>query len=335
MNIGKIPVAKVNPPDVVEIRNDGATLDFAYDVKKTITYTDWPHWVDGLPVSRPLMEFAQQLRRKLPTVKFGVVELPRSRQRAFVQTITTGSSIPVVCELVVYRPNDEYALGTICYADLMDSSTSRWVYGVGSRKVNNGKMREDNWRRQYLMTTNIDKAVSNACKNLIRFSLTEIADESYRNFKYRLTEAADAVVGEAERFVSSCCNSRVIDTELRNLIRLGVEFVTPEFKAAAAQFLAADAQAAAVKAQRVGAYFIQLREDRVHEGMVADVLTYGMDVKRNRAQTPSETALLKDCDLPEDVQRSIAMLSMMSAETYVPGVGMKVSERTFWLERPY
>jgi hypothetical protein len=116
------------------------------------------------------------------------------------------------------------------------------------------------------------------------------------------------------------------------LIRLGVQFVTPEFKSAAAEMFKAQAEAEVVKARKIGAYFVQFRE---YVGVMrVNVLTFDKNFTEelfigeahNSTQFPAS-------DLPLDIQEKIAVLSMVEDGTSIPGVGRKVSATSFWLER--
>jgi hypothetical protein len=38
-------------------------------------------------------------------------------------------------------------------------------------------------------------------------------------------------------------------------------------------------------------------------------------------------------DLPEDIVKSISVLSILNDKQYVPRVGQKIDEYTYWIER--
>jgi hypothetical protein len=279
--------------------------------------------MDGVPVNRHMHDFAEALRKAMPGVKFGHDDALR------------GSSVVGMSELAVYYPGQEYALGYIGHGDY-SLTGSNCVYIVYSRKVANGKIRPGQRQHYMLQSESLDKAVKNAKRALLPYTNEEVANLSITDFGTHVRDLVEEADGEARAYVRKCRDEDVLAKELRNLISLGVQFVTPEFQAAATQFLTAEAEARDKKAHLQGAYFIRMYER--FDGMYADVLTYDRKVKdASRWSTikpsPTESVTLKAEDIPEDVQMKIATLSMMDAETYVPLVGYKASATTFWIER--
>jgi hypothetical protein len=186
-----------------------------------------------------------------------------------------------------------------------------------------------------LQSKDMDKAVKNAKRALLPYTMQEIADRSINNFAENTRAVVAEAESEAKGYIRKCRDEDVMEKELRNLIGLGVQFVTPEFQAAATQFLAAEAEAREKKNHMQGAYFIRLYER--FNGMHADVLTYDRNVKSANKYggkvEPIDLKTLKADELPEDVQMKIATLSMMDSDTYVPMVGLKASATSFWVER--
>ena len=277
--------------------------------------------IDGLPVNRHLHDFAEALRKAMPGVKFGYDE--------GLRTSSLGLS-----ELWVYYPGQEYALGYIGHGDYALSGINT-VYIVYSRKVTNGKIGDRHKQHRMLQTEKLETAVKNAKRALLPYTNQEVAERSMGQFAKNIREVVDEAESEARAYVNKCRDLDVLTRELRNLIGQGVQFVTPEFQAAATQFLTAEAEARDKKAHLQGAYFIRTYER--FDGMYADVLTYDRKVKEvfdwSTKPSPVESVTLKAEDIPEDVQMKIATLSMMDTDTYVPLVGFKASSTSFWVER--
>lgn len=277
--------------------------------------------IDGLPVNRHLYDFAEALRKAMPGVKFGYHESLRT------------SSLGL-CELWVYYPGQEYALGYVGHGDYALNSINT-VYVVYSRKVSNGKIRDRHKQHRMLQSEKMETAVKNAKRVLLPYTNQEVAERSMGKFAMNIREVVEEATKEAQAYVDKCRVHDVITRELRNLIGQGVQFVTPEFQNAAAQFLTAEAEARDKKAHLQGAYFIRMYER--FDGMYADVLTYDRRVKEvfdwSSKPSPADIVTLKVEDIPEDVQMKVATLSMMDAETYVPLVGFKASSTSFWVER--
>lgn len=278
--------------------------------------------IDGVPVNRYVHDFAAALRKSMPGVMFGYEEGLR----------TSGIGMT---ELAVYYPGQEYALGYIGHGDYSVSGSNS-VYVVYSRKVTNGKIHPNRRQHYMLQSESIDRAVKNAKRVLLPYTNPEVANLSMPEFGDSVRDVVSEAEAEANAYVRKCRDEDVLTRELRNLIGQGVQFVTPEFQNAAAQFLTAEAEARDKKAHLQGAYFIRMYER--FDGMYADVLTYDRTVKdagrwSSRRATPLDSVTLKAEDIPEDVQMKIATLSMMDVGTYVPLVGYKASATTFWVER--
>lgn len=278
--------------------------------------------IDGVPVIRYVHDFAVALRKAMPGVMFGYEEGLRA------------SGIGM-SELAVYYPGQEYALGYVGHGDYSVSGSNN-VYVVYSRKVTNGKINPNRRQHHMLQSESIDRAVKNAKRVLLPYTNPEVANLSMHEFGDNVRMVVEEAESEANAYVRKCRDEGVLARELRNLISLGVQFVTPEFQNAAAQFLTAEAEARGKKAHLQGAYFVRMYER--FDGMYADVLTYDRTVKdanrwSTKRATPVDSVTLKAEDIPEDVQMKIATLSMMDVGTYVPLVGYKASSTTFWVER--
>ena len=279
--------------------------------------------IDGVPVNSIMYNYATALRKAMPGVKFGCeVGLNWSKNTGFH-------------ELWVYYPGQEYALGYIGHGNYSVTEANS-VFIVYSRKVANGKINPNRKQHYMLQSANMDKAIKNAKRVLMPYTNQEVANQSITVFASNLREVVDEAASEANAYIRKCRDDEVITKELRNLIGLGVKFVTSEFQAAASQFLTAEAEAREKKTRLQGAYFIRMYER--FDGMHADILTFDRTIKdvgpwSSKGRQPVEQITLRSEDLPEDIQMKIATLSMMDVETYVPLVGLKVTATSFWIER--
>lgn len=280
------------------------------------------HIIDGVPVTLAMYNYATALRKAMPGVKFGCADDLNCCGLGFH-------------ELWVYYPGQEYALGYIGHGDY-SITESNTVYAVYSRKVANGKINPNRKQHYMLQSANMDKAIKNAKRVLMPYTNQEVANQSITSFANNLREVVDEAASEAHAYIRKCRDDEVITKELRNLIGLGVKFVTPEFQAAATHFLTAEAEVREKKTRLQGAYFIRMYER--FDGMHADILTFDRTIKdvgpwSSKGRQPVEQITLRSEDLPEDIQMKIATLSMMDADTYVPLVGLKVTATSFWIER--
>lgn len=292
---------------------------------RTITHAEHPSvfWIDGLPVPPELAQFANGLRKVSPSVTF----------KADTDDFKRYADYSVFHALHVCVSGCDFSLGTIMYGDNGVVKKGEMMYGVYARVIENKKIKD--WRKQHHMLVSADLArgIKNAAKSFVPYALSEIAEMSHHDFASNLRMVKSEAASTARSFVSKCTAQSVLMVELRHLIRTGVEFVTPEFKTAAAEFMAADAEAQAARERKVTGIFISLREER--GSMMAHTITCPGDMSSLSGTTGIDAApvSMPMGDMPHDWQGKIAVLSMQEAGTSVPGVGMRVSSNLFWVEQ--
>jgi len=279
--------------------------------------------VDGIPVSQRVYDFAMALRKAMPGVKFGSPDG------------SLGAGSRAWGELWVYYPGHEYCLGYIGHGDY-SITESNTVYAVYSRKVANRKINLRHKQHHILQSANMDRAIKNAKRVLLPYTNQEIANQSITTFAASLREVVSEAENEAIAYIRKCSDDEIMIRELRHLIALGVKFVTPEFQAAATQFLTSEAEAREKKTRLQGAYFVRMYERP--NGTHVDILTFSRTIREvscwnDKHQQPVEQTTLQLENLPKDIELKIATLSMMDVGTYVPLVGLKASTTSFWIER--
>lgn len=323
MSYDHMLVSALNP----NMSRDPATGDFVYN-GNSLTSAAHPYWLDGLPVTKQVLEFATELRKQCPNYKFGAVRFTHARYDGM------GSGHKFT-RLAVYVDSCEYVLGHIGYADFyISNDTDTETYMVYSRTIKNKKIHDSRDQHNMLMSVDLKRGVKNAAKSLRIYTMREIAKMSVGDFGSNLRSNRNDTVQEAHKFVSRI-TTNVMMAELRHLIRSGVEFVTPEFKDAAANFMTADEEAQKVKNTKYGGYFVTFTKTGPNKDVLqASVLTYskGLD-EYNGDPTPDGETVMPAADLPDDIQAKIAVLSMSADGAFVPGVGMKVSDTSYWIER--
>jgi len=141
-------------------------------------------------------------------------------------------------EYYIYREGEPYALGYVGYKNYAYTGEKKVMYTVFSRKINNGKYGHSD-RMYSAATTNFDKAVKNACRYLVPYSVEEIVKETFNDARRKFatiketrqeasTKSRDKI---AKDFVSNDVeNKSPLEIELRNLLQTGYEFVDREFK---------------------------------------------------------------------------------------------------------
>ena len=141
-------------------------------------------------------------------------------------------------EYYIYREGEPYALGYVGYKNYAYTGEKKVMYTVFSRKINNGKYGHSD-RMYSAATINFDKAVKNACRYLVPYSVEDIVYETFNDARRKFatiketrqeasTKSRDKI---AKDFVSNDVeNKSPLEIELRNLLQTGYEFVDREFK---------------------------------------------------------------------------------------------------------
>jgi len=279
-------------------------------------------YIDGIPVAPSLFALASEIRKVNPAIKFC-----NTNRHSWV------NERRLFCRLYAYREGHDYVLGEIGWGDYRLRKNYETInkYMVASRKIENQKVKYYNDQHHMAITDNLKSAVKNACKFLVPHTLEEVADMSFRDFSREVRDQKDGAVNNARSFVDKCTSFNVVRTELHNLIRLGVQFVTPEFKSAAEELFKATAEAEVEKARKIGAYFVQFKE---YVGVMrVNVITFDTNFRNEVSSGAGTSTQFPASDLPLDIQEKVAVLSMVEDGTSIPGVGRKVSATSFWLER--
>lgn len=321
---------------------DGCMVYFDPDSThgKYVAKADWACWVDGYPVTAHLQEYVEMLRKK-GNRRFKFVPF----QCKIVDMPGTVAGQKVFQELWVYVDTCDFMLGKVGYGNYAVPIRGRWGreeentdakprYMVYSRKIQNKSVLDRHDQYNMIQSEKLDRIVGRAGAYLRPYTITEYAERGIEKFGNDVREFKNNVINEASSLLSKCTYTSVVETELRNLIKLGVQFVTPEFREAAAKYLELDAEAQGEKMRRVGAYYVRVYPSHVdHNVMRATVLTYNQDPSKYSMQSPADESDLLVDDLPGDIQTKLSMLSMVGPGTYIPRVGRKVASNRFWVER--
>ena len=111
-------------------------------------------------------------------------------------------------------------------------------------------------------------------------------------------------------------NMKTLMEEVRNLVAQGVVFATEPFKA-------------------LGTTGVDLYTQKLFRESTSDKYTmafFNLDGRVTVVHPNSGTSLVAGVgDLPADMQQNISMLRLMEPEQFVPGVGYRVNEQTFWV----
>ena len=276
--------------------------------------------VDNLPMTPQCAAFVNQLRGAMPNLKVGLYQLGDVDHHARVNGVA------------VYREDDTYAIGRIGFRDVAVSST-KMHYFVYSRKISNSKLYPSRWQYYIKSSEKMESVLKQAKKYLIPYTPVELADISIDEFtKDVRKERSDKHSSMRSKFRSMVIDDEtLVINEFKRLVESGYQFLNPKFAEKVANYLAAEGAYVQEAEKRLDAYFMNVGSESTevvqYENMVTSDSMYCDTPK------PKETVVIKTDDIPYDLQLKIASLQVAEPMHYIEGLGMRVGDRTFWVQR--
>lgn len=288
----------------------------------TVGYTTL---LDGVPVHKELLDFAQAVQKAMPKVKFH----PHNFE------YFPNAQLHMCNEMFAYMDDFPCDLGRISWADNGVAGGDR-TYGVYSRKIENAKYAQHRDQNHMVMTSSLDKAVKNARKHLVPYTTRELAQVFYEPLHEKVSKVLDEVKTKAHHGAGGIVNNRMaVLQEVEFLKKQGVQFVTPEFRALAEQVEQLLGDYREQETRKVSAVFVRFKQigDTTYADTqeVHNVREIRWDVKMNT--TDAQAISCPADELPQDIAGQVAVLNILENEGYVSGVGMKIDDRTYWVER--
>jgi len=280
---------------------------------------------NGWQVSEEMYNYITAVSKAMPKAKFA----PHSVEWVSMP----GDSYRRVNKFAVYMDEFPYALGFVGHGDFSVNGNNR-AYMVESRKIKNTKYssRRDQYYMQ--MTTDLKKAIKNASTYLTPYSIKELACVTYRSFSRNVERVKEDVGGLHHKITRPVRdNTSTIIAEMKNLMAQNVTFVTEEFKNLAEVLVDTLNEQEEERKRHVFGMYVRIKI--IGTDTYAEVYKV-YDVKNNVYNIKDDgsaptTVLLSDLD--SDLAGNIAVLNMLEDGQYVPRVGYKVDNNTYWLER--
>jgi hypothetical protein len=279
-------------------------IDRAVETAKEI---GWASWFNGVPVQPELETYMNMLSNNMKRMKFYPVEFTQVWKTHVDGTHTHHF---IVDEFSAYMDEYPFDLGRVGYRNYSVDGDAN-TYGVYSRKITNAKYRGSRDQYNMMLTNDMKKAVKLASTYLVPYSTKELATAYYKHMQANVEAVHERARNAANEVVSNIRgDSKIILAELMHLKSMGVKFKTEQFITASEKI--EDAYNLAREESQ--------RTDDVRKSYNAP-----------RISSPSTTYSMSD--LPEDIVRSISVLSILNDKQYVPRVGQKIDEYTYWIER--
>jgi hypothetical protein len=230
---------------------------------------------------------------------------------------------------VVYRRGDTHALGEIGYDNVKANGSGEKTYFVLSRRIENEKYNRNNWRR-HLAASKVPKtAVKAACTYLVPFSCSEAVDATRdvarQIINDRVSKAHARARDTFKDLTGEAGYASNMTSEFMQELRTHT-FISPRLNNAAAAFYATfDEWKDVETASKEGVYYVGVSDN--YGQQVVDTAKVSMTFPYTTEcfdRMPAE-------NVADWVHGRVAVLSMVDPLHYVPGVGLRLDDRVFYV----
>lgn len=294
----------------------------------------WKIFFQGTPVSEELNTYLEAILKAMPKLKFTPYEHTNVHQQVFDNegVYLTTKNFRIARSFLLYMDEYPFELGRASYGDHSVSGDGDPTYAVYSRRIQNAKYATHRDQHYMIMASDMGKAVKNVRKYVTRYTTKELARalfEPFYNNVGRALQKAQSNVGDAIKTVKY--NDTALVTELRHLIKSGVQFVTPEFIELANKLPALTEELVTQKQRKPDGIFVAFKS--IGDDMYVEMCV-AQNARNSYLPTLSEdVATYKVSELPPEIAGNIAVLNILENDNYVDGVGVKIDATHFWLER--
>lgn len=288
---------------------------------------------NGVYVRKQTMEFINELAPL--GYKFAV-----SRE---CQYIYAGAGRYIFEEVEVYREGDEYSMGRIGFMNPARKhvhDVSKQVYTVYSRTIKSAKIRELDWRHHIKSAKKLALAVKHAKTFLRIHSPLEICNSSIVAAAFHARGVASTALqisSQVRREILSSSANEAMKV-LLSVTKGSVAPMSSILQSALSKYEEAVTEYNAEVNRIRPAYHVHIfgtpdaqRASIIEVPNINDQkYSYG-DAESLRQDTP--VTVINAADIPEDIMGRIAVLSMNNDGHYISGLGLKVSSKSYWVER--
>ena len=269
--------------------------------------------VDGLWLCKSCAEIVGELRKKMPDLKIGANRDTRNWNA-------------MLSDVVVYREGEPYALGRIGHGDVAISGTE-YKYYVLSRNLRKARGGWGRWQNYITASVKMSTVLSTAKKALVPYTMHEVAALTVDDFTAtvrRQRNHARGGLSSAWREIVGDVNGEELKDELIAMVRSGYKFMNHKITARIENYIIALDVKQTVDNKQLNAYFMAIGPE------TTDIVEYENmgDTSKPKGYTKVNTQ-----DIPFDLQLKIASLQIATPMNYIEDLGMRVGDRTFWVQR--
>ena len=280
---------------------------------------------EGIPVSAQVHSFLTKLLTTYKHYKVGVTD----DLGMMWHVDAAGNSDRVFSEVWLYVPSERYARGRIGYGEFFATKNGE-TYMVYNHTIHNNKYNSHREHYHMMLTSKEDAALKLAYKHIKPLGLMDIVHRENHEFLVSMRRTADNKEREADNLFREKIKDNAV-IELRHALNAGHKFSSEDFKQNLIDFFGKHDEFKAYKSKARSACYVLIRPGEYVSEQMADILTCAVNCQMN---FKSENAVtVKMSDIPVDIAGKIAVLSMVNDGHYVEGVGQKVSDDAYWIER--
>lgn len=282
---------------------------------------------NGVYVECNLVNFCRELRKVFRDAQFITSNSCKTRY-------LNGNS--GFTEVHITMPNQPYSLGKLGYGNYSDTENAAPTYMVYSRKISNDKYRAHNDRYHSVMSKDLARAMVNVKKFVRQYTVLEMAPIELRKFVSDAKDAPEKVDDKWRNARSVVRDSDRMYRELKALHDQGHQFLSDEFAQHVRTWIEATKEWEAEKVRCVPATFVHVLP--VRDQQYFDV------VRAQNIRSKGSISEIKDDvlanqvhrftqeNIPRDLLGKLSVLSLVSDNQYIEGVGMRVHETLYWVE---
>lgn len=303
-------------------------------IKQTAIDEGWKIFFQDIPVAQEFKDYLDGIAKVMPNLKFAPYEIAYANKTVFDEsgTYQTTKSFRLAKSILLYMDEYPFELGRASYGDHSVNGSGDETYAVYSRRISNAKYATHRDQHFMIMANDMSKAIKNVRKYVVPYTARELARALYDPFHTGVSRAlqkAQNDVGEAIKTVKY--NDRALVTEIQHLMKLGVQFTTPEFAELAKNLPSLTEQLVTEKNRKPDGMFVAFKQ--IGDETYVDVCV-AADVRNSyQPKFTEDMQTIKVSDLPPEIAGNIAVLNILQNDAYVDGVGAKIDDTHFWLER--
>lgn len=279
-------------------------------------------------VAKECEALAEKIRGIYRHVKFGVM-----RNCAWQRDADGGPNQWL--SMYAYLPGQQYAMCEFGHKDVAIQGVST-RYFIRSRNIRNEKFHSN--RDQFNMATSesLDRIVTAVKKYVRPYTPIECAEISYRDFTSSLYSVKSTITNEeyeATNKVMGSSNHSAMREELFGMLDRGYEFSNPALRENIIAWRTKYQERKQADGIKKHAYYVQMR--MMGDEQMFDIFEL-FDVQPGASRfkvAPQDVIQRKMDEMPEDIIGKIGALSIVQDGHYVDGLGMKVSDAVYWVER--